>query len=181
MEVWWTKPELIIAMAAAAIALLTAAFTAYQTYLSRRHNRLSVKPHLSVSWEESENGGQFTLRRPLRNQGLGPAVVTAYTVLFEDKELGTGKESGDLRDSMQEKIRQLDAISGFSHGVLAINSAIENNSTKDLLAVKVKISEGFSRNKYRDFFGKIHFIIKYRSMYGDCFLIDTRISTQQDS
>lgn len=55
------------------VAFLAMFFTGYQTYLSRKHNELSVIPNLTIWEQELEEGG---LSYELRNNGVGPALIT---------------------------------------------------------------------------------------------------------
>lgn len=64
----------------AALALI---FTIWQFATQRRHNKLSVEPHLVVegSW------GNGNRRAYLKNVGLGPARILNYKFLHNDKEV----------------------------------------------------------------------------------------------
>lgn len=73
-ETNWTDD--IPAIASGIIALLALFATIYQSHLSRKHNRLSVRPHLAVHSEENDN--LFTIT--LRNDGLGPARIDALSI-----------------------------------------------------------------------------------------------------
>ena len=71
-----------IAICAGIIAICALFATLYQAYLSRVHNRLSVKPHLVAT-------KVFFIGQPasisINNHGLGPAIITNLSLCYEDK------------------------------------------------------------------------------------------------
>ena len=66
----------IPAIASGFIALLALFTTMYQSHLSRKHNRLSVKPHIALHSEEDGN----TFKIIIRNDGLGPAKIDTLEI-----------------------------------------------------------------------------------------------------
>lgn len=74
-------PEFIIAVASIAIALSALAVAIWQGILMRRHNRLSLRPHLSFRQMMSETNPQFSLE--LLNNGIGPAIIKEFQVLLD--------------------------------------------------------------------------------------------------
>lgn len=62
------------------ISALALGTTFWQAHLSRKHNKLSVRPHLAghASWNDE---GVYSL--VLRNDGLGPAIITGARVFRE--------------------------------------------------------------------------------------------------
>jgi hypothetical protein len=67
----------IIAVCAAVIALCALGATLWQGFLARRHNILSVRPHIEVEFR-SLAGEPCALI--LRNTGLGPAFLQAIAI-----------------------------------------------------------------------------------------------------
>lgn len=69
------------------LALASAAFltAAYQTYMSRQHNRVSVRPKIkiipSLAHKSSDTIGIF-----VKNQGIGPAIIEDLTLSRLDKQ-----------------------------------------------------------------------------------------------
>ena len=72
--------ELVLGISSILTALLALRFTDKQTELSRQHNRLSVRPHLSINYRiESDSFGRCF---ELANNGTGPAIIKATTVFL---------------------------------------------------------------------------------------------------
>ena len=72
------------------IAITAVLFTAYQAYLSRKHNKLSVKPHITVSWA---NFSDAPISFTMCNDGLGPAIIKSYSIEVDGSTVeGQGPE-----------------------------------------------------------------------------------------
>ncbi|GGQ13875.1 hypothetical protein [Shewanella litoralis] len=73
MPIWLTA-EIIIAISSILIALCALVTTIWQGMITRKHNKLSVRPIISVYVIVS---GDNTLGLKIVNQGLGPAIITS--------------------------------------------------------------------------------------------------------
>ncbi|AYV14324.1 hypothetical protein [Shewanella algae] len=82
----WTTPEMIIAMSSVVIALCALGATLWQGYLTRKHNRLTVKPissfYVSLSAHEDKIGIKF------ENKGYGPLIFTKSEISKNGKYFG---------------------------------------------------------------------------------------------
>jgi len=76
--------ETLISLSAAAISLSAFGVALWQGYVTRKHNRLSVKPMLH--FDLGMIGGDFVLQ--LKNTGVGPALITNWHVTFSDETIG---------------------------------------------------------------------------------------------
>ncbi len=69
------------------IAICALLLTVIQAYISRKHNRLSVKPSLTVStYAEYDAPNRYVCVIELINAGLGPAIVDDYIIVYDGKE-----------------------------------------------------------------------------------------------
>jgi hypothetical protein len=75
----------VVAVSGVVIAVTALAVSTYQSWLSRDHNRRSVRPVLELR-VRFRPGGTAGLR--LTNSGLGPAVLTATTVWLDGAPVG---------------------------------------------------------------------------------------------
>ncbi len=64
--------------AAEIIALCALIFTAWNIYIQRKHNILSVRPHLARFVCSDHNGEIGTAKFELINNGLGPAFIKNF-------------------------------------------------------------------------------------------------------
>jgi hypothetical protein len=79
------KPEVVVSIAGLVVSICALGYTAYQAYLSREHNKLSVKPSLTT-WSDTTYDhitGCYTYESTLMNAGLGPAYIKSYEVLID--------------------------------------------------------------------------------------------------
>ena len=76
-------PELVSAWSSIAIALMALAVTIWQGYLTRTHNRVSLRPHLTFQHKLSDSDPRFQL--DIQNNGVGPAEITKFQVLLDGK------------------------------------------------------------------------------------------------
>ena len=72
----------IMAVCAVLIALSALFVSVLQAYLTRKHNRLSVRPHLELIKNISPSGPASIV---LKNHGTGPAIIKKIRV-YVDKE-----------------------------------------------------------------------------------------------
>jgi len=72
----------VIALLAAFVGALALLLTLWQGRLTRRHNRLSVRPHMD--WFRERTPGRNPNIRVM-NYGLGPAIIDSVTITFKDK------------------------------------------------------------------------------------------------
>ena len=67
------------------IATITLGVTLWQIFVMRRHNRLSVRPYLTFwKWHDGTNN---TYSLYLQNNGIGPAIITSFSVDVDKKRI----------------------------------------------------------------------------------------------
>lgn len=71
------------------VALFAMIATAWQASIARKHNKLSVTPHITI-WKH-EDLQTLTYKFELINNGVGPAVIKSIRIVV-DGQLATGKE-----------------------------------------------------------------------------------------
>lgn len=158
--------EAVVATTIAACAMFS---TYWQAKLTREHNRLSVKPHLVISLDFSRNN--FSLKFQLKNNGLGPAIISSYKLLVLDTELNTL----NFKDSSYELWELFKGAIPDNGSTLSLHSRTEEDSLAqgeciDLLCLN-KI-EGidplaFNNDLIQEKLKNIRFEIEYESFYGD--------------
>ena len=88
-----------IALSAMIVAVFALFVTIWDSYQSRKHNRLSVKPFLGIGVDIHEKV-EFTLS----NQGIGPAVIKEFSVYFDGKLLSKNPRADIYRDLLEGSI-----------------------------------------------------------------------------
>lgn len=73
------------------IAVCAFIITVWQTWVTRKHNRLSVKPWLST-WVET-NSIPYSYEIRLNNIGIGPAIINSFDIYVDGHKVeGSGLE-----------------------------------------------------------------------------------------
>lgn len=166
----WITPEIIIAISSVFIALFALVATIWQGKMTKKHNKLSVKPILNCRVEISNHcekiGVHFT------NDGIGPAVITSAKIKRNNKEfsLGDFRYLGLFPELRNEH---------FHFNLLGIPGTILPSQSQWL----------FSTNEHKNGFVKINDLIsalnevnieiKYESMYEDKFTFLRKIEPPQ--
>lgn len=73
------------------LAVLALATTAWQGYLQRKHNRLSVTPKLEIIQHRTPDG---IAALTLKNVGVGPAIITEYRITADGTKLSFPTSTG---------------------------------------------------------------------------------------
>ncbi|WP_308907912.1 hypothetical protein [Pseudomonas canadensis] len=83
------------------VAVLGFGVAFYQSYATRKHNRLLVRPHLTVSqnFSSTELEGFYTLSLKVKNSGLGPALLEKFSIAI-------GQDGIIRRGSLLEAIQK---------------------------------------------------------------------------
>jgi len=83
--------QVITGIATAVIALCALALSIWQGMQTRRHNRLSFRPHLTPWTNRDAEKGFYTIE--LINNGIGPALIEEFLVKVDGKVIsGQGVE-----------------------------------------------------------------------------------------
>lgn len=159
--------------AEAVIAVCALAFTVYQAFLSRRHNRLSVTPHLAIFPNTHSAVSQGVVSVELLNNGLGPAIIKNYQVYFDNRLIA---------DCDHKKLtgffENLDLIKGQKNvdhhlTTLGQNYAMAAGDKKQIVAIKFPKATKEDIEKYETLLDRFDLVVKYKSMYGKKFTLST--------
>jgi hypothetical protein len=140
-----TNPPSIDFMALGSLATAVCALVAtiWQAAISRKHNRLSVRPMLTLYRREID--GVITVK----NNGSGPAIIQSYELYFGGKQVAL--------DAMDGVLPTLSDLPDLTPGVaIAVGEAID-------LVKSVTLLDGSNVKPLED----LKFRIVYRSIYGE--------------
>lgn len=146
------------------IAFLAIVLTTYTAYFTRKHNRLSVKPHLDCL--RSHFPDSCFLK--IENSGLGTALITDMTFTYNNKKY---KRIKDCYDDFLKDNKQLNLfIDNEKTGLLSIedNEGFALAAGKELFLIKIipLKSEKLDWNEIkRNFTDKLDLNIEYKSLY----------------
>lgn len=153
----------IVSFSAIIVSIASIFIATWQGVETRRHNRLSVRPKLDLSFDVGKNNFGYSIL----NQGLGPAIITERKIFFDGKEFNPPMKyfgwATALQDTLQLMNMKLAVAFPLSKGVTIragepwIIIQFSEQDNKDLTIDPKMI--------YR----RLAFKINYESIYGESF------------
>lgn len=152
--------DTVTAICAAVIAMLALFASAWQGYETRRHNQLSVMPHLDIFGPNIEFDDEYQqnfLGLVLDSAGLGPARIVEYSLLvdgdrFTEKDISSDKLLGRL--PAKSKVWWLQPGDALVVGRRRFVFAIPSDSSDS------------NRQEFFQALQRVRVVIKYESFYG---------------
>jgi hypothetical protein len=149
----------ITAIASACVAVCALFMTLWQAKIARRHNRLSVRPHLDF---EREAYPTKRIRLIVRNEGLGPAFITEVEVRFAGGSFKL-EQWAKLPDSIRQEI---DALAlRVDYLLFGPGTVLRAGATQMLMEFPGTEIEGAKWNAALELLARIEFHITYESLY----------------
>ncbi|WP_126463800.1 hypothetical protein [Sulfuritortus calidifontis] len=158
-------------IATAVIALCAFGITWWQTSVARRHNRLSVTPHLTTWSHSDDNASRYQI--DLINNGIGPALIKLFFVQVDGQTI-----SGEAGEPLLKAIKILFPQYNYhSHVSYVANGYMMSEKENRPLVVLQFIGEHLPKPEEVEHATKrARLIIKYQSIYGDEYCLDTETS-----
>ncbi|MDX9667343.1 hypothetical protein QMK50_20475 [Pseudomonas sp. P5_152] len=154
------------------VAVLGFGVAFYQSYATRKHNRLLVKPHLTINhnFSSTELEGFYTLSIKVKNSGLGPALLENFSIAIGE---GGSVQRGALLETIQKHARvQLKAEGNTRCGAnfLKKGDALDKGEEKLLILIRFRgpsITE--ARKLAKLYLSTVAIKIEYKCHYGHNF------------
>ncbi|PTU65137.1 hypothetical protein DB032_09450 [Chromobacterium sp. Panama] len=162
--------DIVKANGGTVVAILAMIATGWQAWLTRRHNKLSVRPALA-GWEELEEE-ELCYAFSLSNNGIGPAFIKSFLIFVDGKQVeGTGS-------TLVQKVSQL-LFQGMSPrlgpwSVLVPGYYMRADEKMPIVTVTFRTEHSSVFHEVlRSARQRVRIIIKYESMYGESFTYDS--------
>lgn len=157
----------IIAAASVFVATLAFFTTAWQTWVTHKHSRLSIKPILSWGTTRNQTEAAFEVEASLSNFGVGPALVVERYFTLD----GNHFESSDERSALEalvEKVLPDDwncRVAG--HGLPGEGTAIPPGTSRRIgrLIFTPEVYE--QQGELVQLMERIGFVVVYEDLYGN--------------
>lgn len=164
--------DTVIAASAALIALLALLATAWQSALTRTHNRLSVRPVLV--WEKNRTVTDLgtEVSYVVRNCGVGPAIVKDRFFTLAGQRFvheGDGAQvvealaTAVLAHRFNYRLRQ--------HGLPASDSAIPPGGEHTVAAILFPAACSSTTDDILEATSDVSFTLRYESLYGEPYVL----------
>lgn len=155
------------------LSLCAISLTAYGAYATRRHNRLSVTPHLSscTGNDLTDNGLLFSFE--ISNNGIGSAKIKDL-VLFQHGEIFPKGKTAYIEDLIKKHLgtsMEYQIVHQYNFGT---SVSIRAGDTRCLVKVFFPGVNRDSQARVLNSLEGLDICIKYESFYGEKFTFDTR-------
>ena len=154
--------NVIIGIVTVLIAGGALGFTIWRGMETRKHNRLLVKPHLSLINNITERGNKRFINFQLENCGTGPAMIKNFILEFDGKEIARN----DIKKYETFLAKNTSGLTFSNISFLSSSSIIKEGTIVPLLEFKYEC--GSQEGK---FIGGLNVRIEYQSIYKDEVLV----------
>jgi hypothetical protein len=162
--------------AALLVSICALFLTINQSLATRKHNRLTVRPHLTSFVDhrpDPERQGITTIKVTLSNNGLGPAIIQKFELLLDGVPI-EHSEPGDLFPTV-EKVLPVRLLSDECHfAVLRQNYVMGKDTTLPVATVSYVPTIHDDPAALRTALKRFHIRVAYESGYGESFVYDSR-------
>lgn len=151
--------EIIISLSSVGIACIALFIGVWQGFVTRQHNRLSVRPHLRIDRSEFK-----IIKITLHNTGIGPAFIDDIELKLDDEVI-----IGDHKTRMDAIIGKLSILNiDVRYGTLFKEEAITAGEEYILLEI---LTNPDIHDNLASKIGRITYSVKYKSVYGERFKV----------
>lgn len=171
LELWRTNAALVISVCAVVLTLASASAT-------RKHNRLSVRPHMATfttRGPDKDDSSVYVVAVTLRNCGLGPAIIRKFEVLLDGVPVAVEKPD-DLFPIFDETIKAEKVVSKCNFAVLHPDHAMAKDEVVPVATVAIRPP---FYPEMEDDLQRFHLRVTFESMYGESFCYDSRDHRRQ--
>ena len=158
-----TNTQTIISVASASVALAALFISLWNAWATRCHNRLSVRPNLSIIKHILPNSPQ--LRIIVRNNGLGPAIITGLHIFIDDS-----KQTFTRATHWQDIVAKLRIFGGTINGYAMHDTESLRPGDELLLLEIIDCTKTYNTQDIHTEIARLKIAIDYSSMYGDTFI-----------
>jgi len=165
----WTQAATI------AIAITALGLSVWEGVQNRMHNRLSVRPILSMYTHTDLDTLSF--HSTIQNNGLGPAIISSYRIFLDGKELQEAKE--DPADTLKSCLKIAfnlpeECFQHYRSGGFKSGYAIKPDSSFTLAKVIFKSVSGIDEALLEQAGKRVNIVVEYNDIYGKpCGEVDT--------
>lgn len=154
-----SKTDKILALSAFLTAIAALIVSFWQGIENRNHNRLSVKPQLTILPQNSTADPEIGLR--LSNKGTGPALIINWDISVNNKPVGS------LTEGWRNTLSQLPFINHPWVHYASVN-VLQSGESRPILFIKMSEwleLEEYKKDDFKKALREIKIKIGYESIY----------------
>lgn len=158
------------------IAACALFLTVYQAALTRYHNRLSVRPHLTTfvsTVREDQAAGRLLIKAVLSNAGLGPAIIQSYQPILNG-EVFSPTQPRELFEPAQ-RLFGASLIPHETHFmVLRKGAVLAKEASIEIAHIALDVGVPLDMPALENMLKRLHLFVRYECAYGKSFTYDSR-------
>ena len=153
----------IISYSAIVVALASMVVSVWQGAETRKHNRLSVRPRIGISFDVSHTSWGYSVK----NNGLGPAIVTGKVISVDGDDVSRGGFSG--YEGLYDKLELNDFR--IRENSIGPGTTIQSGEVEPLIQFRFDEMDEIQKQAFiQSMYHRISIKIEYRSMYNEDFV-----------
>lgn len=147
------------------IAVCALFLTIFEIRQQRRHNALSIRPHLASQMLQQFTGSEATLKVQISNNGLGPAFIKTFQAMLDGKVCSLG-------DAVSSAIGKIDGQRVIT--TLNPKYVMPSGAVSDVLILKFPCAASDELAEIVDKVNRVDICIEYECGYGIGAYYDSR-------
>jgi hypothetical protein len=160
--------EVIARASSTVIALCALGLTVWQAYIARRHNKLSVRPHLTTWIHSDKTNHIYTV--DLLNNGVGPAFIKDFKLLVDGHAI-----VGEGYEPVEKALKVLFSKYQYTscHAFVGPGYGMAANESRQLMAVQFRGTNLPKPEEVDHAIKRARLLINYSSIYEETFVLDS--------
>lgn len=133
------------------VAICALVLTLYQIHATRKHNKLSVRPHIRFGWNAGTTGDGIWIK----NDGMGTAIVEKFEISKDGEIINLKQLEDELSNRGLETRVQ----------IISENSTIQDKDVKWLIRTKEILEFGDEQEVFWEVLSGLEIKLTYMSFY----------------
>lgn len=160
--------EAVAGLSSAVIALCALGLTVWQAHMARRHNILSVTPHLTTWRHSDRTHNVFSVE--LLNNGIGPALIRSFQVQVDGHVMG-----GEGYEPIEKALKIIFSQYQYSsyQSFVSRGYAMSPKEARPLVTIQFSGEKLPQPEEIEHATKRVRILIEYSSMYGEPFVFDS--------
>ena len=164
-DFWLLIEGLKVEVWAVFIAVLALGLTIWQGYLSRKHNRISVRPVLRLVTEYSLGNDDHKYAISVKNCGLGSAIIKDVQIFIKDAEVGKAYSDESWNRAIELAKSEHSVFDDFYYTIFTKDVTINSGESVEILWHESDVEKPIIDKVLEEFVFKV----SYQSFYKEKF------------
>lgn len=154
------------------LAMSALGLTIYQAWLSRQHNRLSVKPHLVWDTQRNWTDAGLTLHLHIKNNGIGPAIIKDIQFFVDKRRFGL-RQIDPVEQVADQLLKGTRNYQVQAQSLPGIGSSMPSQATIEIARIFLPGMKKQNEQAFIELLSRGDIKVKYECLYGRSFTMET--------